>query len=402
MVKNANSGVRTKLTTDEYLQRLCDLVTPAVVTEIVPVRQCLTRVLATDVSAQLAIPPFTNSAMDGFAVRVADGSPLPVVGAVFAGSLPTPLAPGTALKIMTGAPLPTGADAVVPIEDCQEADGLVRFTAPPRLGQHIRLAGEDRRPGDTLIAKGTLLAARHLAAAAAAGSTELPVAGRPRVAIIVTGDEVTPTGAGIGPGRLPDSNGPFLEAAVTAVGCATTLTHGRDDASALKAVLDEVASADLIVLTGGASVGDRDVARDVLSEAGGHFVHVAMQPGKPQGYGHWGGTPVIALPGNPVSVAVSWAVFVRPVLLAMLGQTPDAQRWCTASQPWDSPAGRRQYMPVALTENAQGHLQARPATPGGSASHYVGSLAMADGLAVVPEQTTQVQPSDVLQLLDLA
>jgi len=395
------AGARIELTTDEYLQQLLNLVRPIVSTEMVPVRQCLARVLTDDVHARLAIPPFTNSAMDGFAVRVGDGSPLPIAGAVFAGDSPAPLAPCTAVKIMTGAPLPAGADSVVPIEDCEEADGLVRFATPVRPGQHVRLAGEDRQPGDKLIAKGALLAARHLAAAAAAGLTELPVAKKALISIIVTGDEVALGGANIGPGQLPDSNGPFLEAAIAKAGCVAALAHSRDDNASLKSALDEARNADLVVITGGASVGDHDIARDVLGEAGGQFVHVAMQPGKPQGYGYWRGTPVIALPGNPVSVAVSCAVFVRPVLQALLGQTPGPQLWCVASQPWSSPNGRRQFMPVALSQDTQGHVNARPATTGGSASHYVGSLAMADALAIVPQEVTQVQPGDLLEYVDL-
>lgn len=401
---------RRKLTVDQYAALLLDMIDAPLSAETVPRDQAQGRTLAVDQTAQMAIPPFMNSAMDGFAVRYDDlggysrgKAPLPIVGAVYAGDAPLPLSPGTAARIMTGAPLPTGADTVVPLEDCAETADAVGFTSPVVAGQHVRYAGEDRQPGDLVLQQGTALAARHLAAAAAAGLTQLPVVRRPRLGIVVTGSEVVAAGGPVGVGQLPDSNGPFLATAAIQAGGDPTLAHCPDDGVLLDSLLDGTASsADLIVITGGASVGDRDTARDVLSQAGGQFLHVAMQPGKPQGHGTWRGTPIVALPGNPVSVAVSWAVFVRPLIDALLGRPPAPTRWCVAEEPWPSPAGRRQFMPVKLSYDTAGRTLARPAGAGGSASHFVGSLALADAFAVVPEDARQVRVGDALQLADLA
>ena len=448
--------IRPKMTLEQYAALLADEVGAPLTTEQLPIRCCLGRVLASDQTALAAIPPFTNSAMDGFAVRQADGCPLPIAFDIFAGDSPAPLPPGHAARIMTGAPIPAGADTVVPIEDCDERDQLVSFTAPVRLGQHIRHVGEDLRPGDPVLSSGTTLLPQHLASAASAGLTALTVVVPPTVAVVVTGDEVvadgqtklgarrsiavpsedaldgmscnpisstcsgsTPLDMGAAdrpssvpqpvheyfatlPSHIPDSNGPYLAAAIAGIGACPIMMFSPDDPSALQAALDEAArQAQLIIVTGGASAGDRDVARDVLSDAGCQFVHVAMQPGKPQGHGTWQGVPVFALPGNPVSVAVSWTMLIRPAINAWLGCTPAPTRWGIATQGWTTPDGRCQLMPVALSYDEDGRTLVRPAAALGSGSHLIGSLARAQALAVVPAEVERVQAGDALRIVDL-
>jgi len=461
-------------------------------TEVVRLDAALDRVLAKDITATFELPRFAQSAMDGFAVRAEDvteqvvdaaardsgdgsvcptgrtaegpdggteardraavtarGVVLPVVGLVLAGSEPAPLFPGTAVRIMTGAPLPPGADTVIPFEQAQFDDATVRPAGPVTPGSHVRHPGEDVTAGEVVLPAGTRLGPRHLGAAAAVGRSHLTVVRRPRVAVITTGDELrTPAdgrpdgpihgdGSGgstsdndgtawagrdmgrtaetsavnerdpLGTSGIYDSNATYLTAALTEAG-AEVAGHWRcpDDPRALEAALDEAKSSDLILVTGGASVGDRDVSRAVLEARGARFVAVAMQPGKPQGLGHWATTPVLCLPGNPVSVAVSFAVFVRPLLAAMRetpGTVPTVSPpvvTATITEGWQSPAGRRQFFPVRCDATPIG-LTARPATPGGAGSHLVTSLAQADGFAEVPESVATVRPGDHLPIIPL-
>ena len=393
--------VRPKMTLEQYAALLAAELSSPLPTEKLPIDACLNRVLATDETSLAAIPPFTNSAMDGFAIRQADPTPLPIAFEIFAGDTPAPLPPGQAARIMTGAPIPDGADTVVPIEDCNEVDNQVTFTASPKLGQHIRHVGEDLRPGDPVLARGATLLPQHLAAAASAGLTTLTVTKPPTIAVVVTGDEIAPNGPTL-QAHIPDSNGPYLTAAIHRIGACPVLTFSPDDPSALRSTLGDAAlHADLIIVTGGASAGDRDVARDVLTEAGCQFVHVAMQPGKPQGHGTWQGTPIFALPGNPVSVAVSWTMLIRPAIDAWLGRLPAQTRWGVATRSWTTPDARAQLMPVALDFTEDGRTLVRPSATLGSGSHLIGSLARAQALAWVPAEVERVQPGDVLRLVTL-
>ncbi|MET4158284.1 gephyrin-like molybdotransferase Glp [Agromyces sp. PvR057] len=390
------------------------------------------RVLAASVDAVLASPPFDNSAMDGFAVRWADVSPatpdapvtLRVVADHAAGSASTldaaPLGRGEAARIMTGAPVPAGADTVVPVERTDgggtvadaDAAHLVRVFSAPDLGRHIRRAGEDLRIGDRLLDAGTLLGPRQVAAAATAGHGTLEVVRRPRVTAVATGSELTEPGGALLPGRIPDSNSLLLAGLVRDAGCELVeVVRMPDDERLLRAWLDGLGPRDAVVFTGGVSVGAYDVVRRVLSELGTvDFVRVAMQPGSPQAFGRLAdGTPVFGLPGNPVAVAVSFEVFVRPALLALQGR-PDVQRRrlrATAALGWDSPAGRLQVMPVSFVEaecdgdrpDALASPAVRPATRGGAGSHLSGGLAAASGFAVVPEHVVRVEPGDVVEVL---
>ncbi|MCB2178256.1 MAG: molybdopterin molybdotransferase MoeA [Actinomycetales bacterium] len=370
------------------------------------------RVLATPVTAHGDLPPWDCSAMDGYAVRAGDlvgatGSqpvPLTVVGESAAGA-PTPqtVASGTAVRIMTGAPLPPGADAVVRQEDTDIGHRQVSVSRRPRPGENLRTRGDDTRAGDVVLAAGADLGPAQVAAAAGAGVGLITVRTRPRVAVISTGAELVAAGSELGPGQIHDSNSVLLAAAATAAG-AQVVHRGSvgDDVHLLRAALAELeADADLVLTSGGVSVGAYDVVKAALSPEV-DFVRVAMQPGKPQGAGHLpGGTPVVCLPGNPVSAFVSFEVFVRPLLRAMLGASVVDRplTWGVADDEWDTPAGRAQYMPVALGPDLGVGPAIRRATAGGSGSHLVAGLARAGGLAVVPAHVERVRAGDRLAVI---
>ncbi|SEE93195.1 gephyrin-like molybdotransferase Glp [Ruania alba] len=377
--------------------------------------------LAADVTSTTPIPLFDNSAMDGYAIRCVDLAgasedhpvTLPVDADIPAGAVSTePVAPGTAARIMTGAPMPAGADAIVPVEYSDGGTTQVRLTLAPDPGRHLRRAGEDLAAGDLVLQAGTLLGARQVAAAAAAGHGSVTVHPRPRVAVISTGTElVTPGTAPVG-GQIPDSNSYLLARLVTEAG-AEPVRIGAvpDDEDAFARVLAEVSpDVDAIICSGGVSVGAYDVVKAVLApEPGMWFGPVAMQPGKPQGFGRLtDGTVVFTLPGNPVSVYVSFEVFVAPALRRLAGHPVTASLPlvpAVAAIGWRSPAGREQFMPVRVETPDGGprpgqpaHL-VRPSSERGSGSHLVGTLAAADGLARVPAEITEVAAGDTVDLL---
>lgn len=404
---------RELLSVEEYLDELFVLLgnaSPLTDTEEVPLAAALGRVLAAPVHAVGDVPAFANSGMDGYAVRHADLATLPatlqVVGAVPAGSGEDPsIEPGQCVRIMTGAPVPTAADTVVPVEITDGGTQTVTITESREHGQHVRGAGEDVRAGDLVAASGTTITGRVLGSLAASGTPLVTVRRRPVVAIAATGDELVPPGGSLERGQIFESNGTHLAATLTELGAdVRPPVVLADDNDAFTAGLDELAAgADLVFLTGGVSVGDFDVSRIVLEQcAESAFRHVRMQPGKPQGWARWRGVPVIAFPGNPVSTAISFEVFGRPVLDRLLGrETSGGATLAVAGSGWRSPAGRRQLVPVRLSSDDTGRLVATPNHRKGSASHMVTSLAGAHALAVVAEETDAVEPGDLVRVRSL-
>lgn len=364
--------------------------------------------------ATVDIPVFDNSAMDGFAVRhadVADASAdhpvtLRVVADIPAGSDADPiLAPGEAARIMTGSPVPADADAIVPFEDTVGglADSLTQTTVlrAPRPAAHIRRAGEDLRAGDPVLGPGTLLGPLQLGAIAAAGITDVVVSRRPRVAIVSTGSELVEAGAPLRRGQIPESNSVLLAAMAEAAGAEVDgRTSVDDEGGALRDVVDACAAAsvDAIVFSGGVSAGAFEVVRNELS-ATMTFSRVGMQPGKPQGFGvlpvaDGHSALLFGLPGNPVSAAISFEVFVRPALLALQGRTAIHRPVLRlpASVAWRTPPGRRQYLPAVVDTDAAWSV--RPATAGGSGSHLAGGLGQARAVAIVPAEVDAVAVGD--------
>jgi molybdopterin molybdotransferase len=344
------------------------------------------RVLAADVIATADVPRFDNSAMDGFAVRSeASSGALRIVGEARAGA-PAGAAPaaGEAIRISTGAPLPAGADAVVPLERTRELDGRVTLTAEAVPGQHVRRAGEDLRAGSVVLRAGTALDAGALSVAVGAGAGTLSCARRPRVAILCTGDELRPPGSPLGPGQIHNSNAVMLAALAAREGAtvvsAQTVRDAREETeAALAGALEE---ADVVVLSGGVSVGPHDHVKAALEALGvtQRLWRVDLQPGKPTWFGVRGRLLVFGLPGNPVSSFVTFVLFARPALRALQGAEPLPPRE-QALLTQDVPRrGRTQAARVRL-DAADGTLRATPT--GAQGSHVTASLATADALAFV-------------------
>ena len=369
-------------------------------------------ILAETAMCEVTLPAHDNSAMDGYAVVADDLTTasdaqqvrLSVVGEVVAGSPDTPtVARGTCVRIMTGAPLPPGADAVVPVElTLAEDEGAVAvFHLPARSGDNIRRAGEDLVPGRELVAAGRRIAPADVALLSAAGVTRVVCLPAPRVVIMSTGDELVPADREPEPGRLRDSNGPMLAAMVKATGGVPFVTGAvPDDHAALtEAFESNLGHADLFVCTGGASAGTRDLMADVIGELGEvEAVTVAMRPGMPQIRGRIGSTPVIGLPGNPVSAYVSFEVFVRPAIRALQGRR-DVHRptvVARAVEPLSAPPHKRGYLRVRLARDGGGWT-VRPT--GAQGSHLITSIAQADGLAIVPEAVTEVRVGDEVRVM---
>ena len=401
---------------EDQLARVLDAVHP-LPAETRAIRDAAERTLAQPATAAHDIPLFDNSAMDGFAVRFADVEAAcaenPVVLRVVA-DLPAgtsddpPLGPGEAARIMTGSPAPSAAEAIVPFEDTAGglADSLgdVRvLRAPTASGAFIRRRGADLRAGDAVVLAGERLGAFQLSAAVAAGVHRVTVTRAPRVAVVSTGSELLAPGEPVTRGRIPDSNGPLLELLVADADAEVVLVaRVADDADAVRAVTESAIErgADVIVFTGGVSAGAYEPVRGAFDGRGQvEFASVAMQPGKPQAFGVLdSGTLVFGLPGNPVSVAVSFEVFVRPALLALQGRTqihrPRAS--FTADAAWTPPPGRRQYLPAVVDLVAR---TVRPATGGGSGSHLAGGLARARAFAVVPAEVDAVAVGDAIDVM---
>jgi molybdopterin molybdotransferase len=359
-------------------------------------------VLAQDLVAPIDLPPFANSAMDGYAVRAVDVAELPVTLPVSqdipAGRTDTqPLAPGTAARIMTGAPLPPGAEVIVQVERTDGGEFLVRIDSAPQPGVHVRTRGEDVAAGTVVLAAGTVVGPTQVGVAAALGFAELVVRRPVRVLVLSTGTELVAPGRPLAPGQIYESNAAMLAAAMTAVNARVTIEHFvADDVEQLRAALSKAATGiDLIVTSGGVSAGAYEVVKDALTDQGVQFTKVAMQPGMPQGAGRFQGVPVVTLPGNPVSSYVSFEVFLRPAIRAAMGH-PDVTRpivRAPLSAPLDSPAGKRQFR--------RGQLDAVAGTVaawGGPGSHLLSWLAGADCMIVIGEDVTHLEAGDEVEV----
>jgi len=369
-------------------------------------------VLAEDVTARGSLPGFTNSAMDGYAVHAQDvvgateDDPvvLPVVNDIAAGNTNAlSLAQGQTMRIMTGAPMPRGADAVVPVEATDGGVVRVQVRVPSVVGQHVREVGEDVEQGALILRRGTLLGPGQIALLAAAGVARVKVVPRPRVVVLSTGDEHVDVGSTPGFGQIVDSNSLMLTAAVTSVGATPYRVGGvPDDARALLDTLEgQLVRADAIITTGGVSMGAFDTVKEVLSRVGTvQFDKVAMRPGMPQGFGVLGDeqVPVFTLPGNPVSALVSFHVFVAPALRAMAGRPepafPPGYVPAVAAEAFSSVPGKMEFLRVVLDDD-------RARLAGGQGSHMLGALAAADALAVIPPEVTRVEVGDALECLPL-
>jgi len=385
----------SRTTVEQHAARIADLLAPVLSsrpTESVPIDDALGRVAAEDVRSNVDLPLFRNSQMDGFAVRAADIATVPVAlevsGDVPAGhAVPVILTPGTAIRIMTGAPVPSGADTIVPVEETELVLGrdddlsgaVVEIRASREAGEYVRERGSDLARGEVILHAGTRLAPRHLAALAAAGITDVGVRARVRVGILTTGAELAQNDTA-GYGQIFDANGIALASLVAEAG-ATVSYRGSsdDDPDAFRTVLREaVASSDLVLTSGGISQGAYEVVREVLEPIGAQVTTIAMQPGGPQATAQVDGVPIICFPGNPVSTQVSFTVFVRRLLREAAGLPALEPRTVELASPVRSVPDRRQFLRGLIT--TEGAVEA----VSGSSSHLVAGMARADVLIDIP------------------
>ncbi|MET9656034.1 gephyrin-like molybdotransferase Glp [Streptomyces sp. NPDC006510] len=418
---------------DEHLEDILGAVRPLEPIEL-QLHDAQGCVLVEDVMVGIALPPFDNSSMDGYAVRVADvegadeefPAVLTVIGDVAAGSDGLPgdrsVGPGEAARIMTGAPLPAGAEAVVPVEwtdggtgggpadtmrslrDAPEgAGGEVRVHRPVEARAHVRARGSDVKPGELALSAGSVIGPPQIGLLAAIGRSTVKVRPRPRVVVISTGSELVQPGEELTGGRIYDSNSFALTAAAKDAGAiAYRVGAVTDDADTLRATIeDQLIRADIVVTTGGVSVGAYDVVKEALTSVGDEdepgsgidFRRLAMQPGKPQGFGSIGPehTPLLALPGNPVSSYISFELFVRPAIRTLMGlkdvNRPTVRATLNADKALTSPSGKRQFLRGTYD------AEAGTVTPvGGAGSHLIAALAQSDALIVLPEDVTSAEP----------
>ena len=382
--------------------------------ERVELARALQRVLAEDIVVSRDIPPWPNSSMDGYALRSADtggassGVParLAVAGRVAAGSVAArPLGPGEAFRIFTGAPLPEGADSVIPQEDVTEEAGILFLPRPVRRGDFVRPRGEDLRTGETVLQRGRVLGAAEIGLLATLGRAHLSVVKRPRVGILSTGDEIVDLGGVMGPGQIPNSNTYSLMAQVAESGAVpVNLGVVRDDLDEIEARLRWGLGCDALISSAGVSVGEHDFVKAALGRLGAeqHLWLVNMRPGKPIAFatipaGPKGSVPAFALPGNPVSAMVTFDLFVRPALLRMAGHARLDRPIVTARalSPLPNPGRRRGYLRVTLAPEADGY-GAR--LTGDQSSGILRSMVEADGLAVVPAETT-IEPGEKVSVI---
>ena len=402
----AKVATRT-LSVDQALERILSRIAPLPPVETA-LADALGSVLAVDVVADRDVPPFRNSAMDGYAVRGADVLAAParlrVIGEIAAGVVPTGIVkPGEAMRIMTGAPMPEGTDTVVRVEDTDDGRDTVTITKPVPLGLSVRAAGEDLRAGETILRAGTVLRPAELGVLATLGRGRIRTVPRPRVTVLSTGDELVELDVAVGPGQIRDANRYSLAAAARAAG-ATVETAGivRDTAAALRTALRSAAArADVVVTSGGVSVGDHDHVKPVVDELGTmDFWSIAIRPGRPLAFGELRGEerpiPIFGLPGNPVSSLLTFELFVRPALLRLAGHTrlerPRAQ--ARLLEPIDTPSGLR-FFARGIHDPLDGTV--RPTGPQGSG--ILRSMSLANCLIDIPADTDHLDAGSTVTVI---
>ncbi|AZI57242.1 molybdopterin molybdenumtransferase MoeA [Nakamurella antarctica] len=379
---------------EEHQQVISDLL-PRMPVISVSLAESAGLVLATHLLAPIDLPPFDNSAMDGYVVRSADITALPVTLPV-SDDIPagktdsTPLTPGTAARIMTGAPIPQGAEVIVQVEFTDGGTAFVTINDAAPAGQHFRRRGEDVTAGAVVLTSGTVMGATQIGVAAALGLTSVDVFRPVRVLVLSTGTELVAPGNPLGPGQIYESNATMLAAAIREIGgVPTVLQFVPDDAAEFNSRLSSAADdVDLVLTTGGVSAGAYEVVKDALTGQGVDFVKVRMQPGGPQGAGMVRGVPVVTFPGNPVSAYVSFEVFLRPAICKAMGHRSAARPVITVpvSEAVDSPPGKRQFR-RALLDTVAGTVKPW----GGPGSHLLAWLAGADAILVLGEDVTRLE-----------
>ncbi|WP_338892927.1 gephyrin-like molybdotransferase Glp [Rhodococcus sovatensis] len=394
---------RRAVSVEEHTELVASLLAPLRIrpADSVAVGDALGRVAASDVCAPVDLPLFRNSQMDGYAVLASDLARVPaslrVIGTVAAGpSDRIHLEAGTAVKIMTGAPMPENADAVAPIENTTYDGGVVTVTVARRAGEYVREQGSDITTGTVMVQAGEIIEPRHIAVLAAVGLSHVQVLSRPKVAVITTGAELVAAGSPLRPGQIYDSNGVALAAHLRANGADVVAVHrSSDDADEFRRILsDAVAAAELVITSGGVSMGDFEVVKDVLAPMGGHFGSVRMQPGGPQGTATIDGVPILDFPGNPVSTVVSFIVFARNAVREAAGLDAIESRSVPLAHSITSIAGKRQLLRGKLGDDGVAAI----AGPG---SHLVAAMAWADVLIDIPEDTTELDAGTEIQVIPL-
>lgn len=399
------------ITQEEHLARILHLISPLPVTEV-PLAEALGQTLAANVTASVDLPPWDSAAMDGYAVSLKDFAPgtLPVTKVIPAGHRKhETIGPGEAAAIMTGAPVPAGADTIVPLEvfhePTQDLPQEITFDHEPKANRHIRRRAEDVPAGSLVAAAGTFLGPNHIGAIAATGTASVYTARQPKVAIISTGDELVSPGTPLEHGQIPDSNAPLVAATLERLGAeATHQVRVRDSAASLEHAIAQVEHAvDAIILTGGASVGAHDISNYVLSawqhedpDQAIRFAEVNIRPGKPQGFGlSPAGTPVWSLPGNPVAVFVSLHIFVIPGIKKMQRQAPHPRiHQVVTTQELQTPKDLHYYLLATVDEHDR-------AVPLPSNSHLAVKMGQATGLLHVPPEVDGIPVEGTVEYIAL-
>lgn len=376
--------------------------------ETVSLANAVGRVLATDLTATLDLPPADNSAMDGYAIRHADylpGVSLPIQQRVYAGDMPAPSVAGQATRLFTGSLIPAGADTIVIQENTREADGQVQILQPPKAGEFVRKRGMDTTAGQPLLAAGTVLEAAHIALLASQGLTEVTVFARVRIGVLSTGDELVQPGEPRAAQQIYNCNGPMLAALAQKTGAQVLhVLHARDNEPDLRAAIQTIlADCDLLLSIGGVSVGEKDLVKPVLESLGGKLAlwKVRMKPGKPVALAHIDGKPVVCLPGNPVSVYAVYAMLVSPLVRRMQGRTtvlpPVSAAPIRLARPHHD--SREEFLRVQLRHAADGAAELVPYP--NQDSSVISSMPWATGLARTPAGET-VKDGDVVKYYDVA